>query len=248
MDVLGDLTEALFALSQCRGPLQDPFSERAIPPGQARDEQNRHRGRVPCVGEVTPVPIDRAAKPFLVDLLQLAWFDGREARRHHVQQRRISFAHSPSELVPEYRRRMPKVGLDAQSVQEMKRRRVIHHKDVECVLLRRLEDRVVVAKQDHGGDPVRLEFVDMLVPRLDPDGKSFQRRNVCDAGNVVAKEDRRVDRGVWRREIKVIRRSTVSTMESITSNSPARMRRNASPQSIAWSSTLIPVFLSHARH
>src|SRR6185369_15205974 len=81
MDVLGDLTEALFALAQCRGPLQDQFSERAIPPRQARDEQERHRRRVGRVREVMPNPVDSAAKPFLVDSLQLAWFDGREALR-----------------------------------------------------------------------------------------------------------------------------------------------------------------------
>ena len=37
MDVLGDLTEALFALAQCRSALQDSPFERAIPPDQDRN-------------------------------------------------------------------------------------------------------------------------------------------------------------------------------------------------------------------
>src|ERR1700730_6918930 len=89
VDVLGDLTEALFALTQCRGPLQDLFSERAIPRDQASDKQDSYRRRIACISEVTPIPIDRAAKPFLIDLLQLAWFDSCEARRHCAQQGRI---------------------------------------------------------------------------------------------------------------------------------------------------------------
>src|SRR5258706_6927729 len=82
MNVLGDLTKALFALSQCGGPLQNHFCKRAIPPDQARDEQHHHRRRIAHVGEITPIRIDRAAEPFLVELLQLAWFDGCKALRH----------------------------------------------------------------------------------------------------------------------------------------------------------------------
>src|SRR5260370_26511420 len=117
MDVRGDLPQELFAINQVSGTLEDPFSERAIPPGQASDEQERYRCRVGRVDEVTPISIDRAAKPLFVDSLQRAWLDGREALRHGPQQGRISFAHGPSEFIPEDRRRMPKFGVDAPFVQ-----------------------------------------------------------------------------------------------------------------------------------
>jgi hypothetical protein len=117
---------------------------------------------------------------------------------------RIPFAHGPSELVPKYRRRMPEVGLHPHFVQKIQRRRVVDHEDVDLPLLRRLDDRLVAWKLDHRRDPGRLESVDVLIPRLDPEGKSFQRRDVPDPGNVVAKVDRRFDRGIGRSEIKVV--------------------------------------------
>ncbi len=72
------------------------------------------------------------------------------------------------------------------------------------MLPRRFDDLVVVLKRDHRCYPVLLESVDVLVSLLDPDRKYFQRRRVCDAGNVVAKKDGGFDRGIWRSEIKVV--------------------------------------------
>src|SRR5258706_6854237 len=77
MDVPGDLTEELFALTQVRSPLQDSFAERAIPPHQDRDEQERPRRRVTREDEVARIHVDRA-KPLFVDLLHPArpeWHD-----------------------------------------------------------------------------------------------------------------------------------------------------------------------------
>ena len=106
-----------------------------------------------------------------------------------AQQGGIPFAHGSSESVMEHRRRMPKLTLNVRLVQKIKRRRVIDYKDVDFALLRRLDDLAVILEKDHGRHPVRLESVDMLVPRLDPDRKPFQRREVGDAGNVLAKEN-----------------------------------------------------------
>src|ERR1700720_1261271 len=102
----------------------------------------------------------------------------------------------------EHRRRMPKLTLDARLVQKINRRRVIDHKDVDFMLVRRIDHRVVILKQDQGRYPVRLELVKMLVARLEPYRKSFQRRDIGNTGNVVAKEDRRFDWGIGRSEIK----------------------------------------------
>src|SRR5258708_16537154 len=58
-EVISSLTETQFTLAQGRGPLENPFSERAIPPGQNRYEQNRRHYRVTRISKVTPIPVDR---------------------------------------------------------------------------------------------------------------------------------------------------------------------------------------------
>src|SRR5258707_8190781 len=166
--------KSLFAFTQCRSPLKNSFLKRAIPHGQACDKQQRHRHRVTRVCEINRNSIDGATIPFLVNLLQLAGLDGCKALRHGAQRGCISFTHGSAEFVPEYWRRMPKVVLYPGFVQKIKRRWVINYKDVDFVLLRRLDDLVVILKEDQGRHPARPELVNMLVTLLDPDRKSFQ--------------------------------------------------------------------------
>src|ERR1700674_1435961 len=77
---------------QCRGPLQDFFSERTIPRDQPSDQNDSHYRRVARVDEGTPIHTNRTAKTFLVDSLQLPLVDGSETLRPRALQGGISFA------------------------------------------------------------------------------------------------------------------------------------------------------------